>query len=190
MKGGLVRRGLVWLALGQLGWSMAALALDVTGHGVPPDDPVDAVVVAGCTVDPGGVPSPCLAGRVDRGIELYKAGQAPLLVFTGGEGAHPPSEAQVAALRALKAGVPETAIRTERQSTSTEENARFAAEQLPMHRVLVVSDAWHTHRVQWVFARYYPHVSTVGVDAPWGDRLYGAHREVLALAWYAVLGRL
>ena len=190
MTGSLPRRGLLMVALGQLGWSMAAMALDVTGHSVPADEPVDAVVVAGCTVDTGGVPSPCLARRVDRGIELYKAGRAPLLVFTGGEGTHPPSEAQAAALRALKAGVPEAAIRTERESTSTEENARFAAAQLPMRRVVVVSDAWHTHRVQRVFARYYPHVSTVGVDSPWEDRLYGAHREVLALAWYAVLGRL
>jgi len=169
---------------------MTALLLDVFGHTPLPPGTVDAVLVAGCKVEADGQPSPCLAGRVDQGVSLYLAGRAPLLVFTGGVGDHPPSEAEVAARRARQAGVPEVAIRMETRSTSTEENARFAAEMLSVRHVLVVSDAWHTHRVARVFGRYFEVVDTVGIDAPFLDRCYGAHREVLALAWYAVRGRL
>ena len=181
---------LLGVALLQLGWTLSALFLDVAGHHAPPPVTVDAVVVAGCSVDPGGSPSDCLAARVDRGIALYKAQQAPVIIFTGGEGTHPPSEAEVAAQRARAAGVPKAAILVESRSSSTEENARFAAELFAARSVVVVSDAWHTHRVARVFGRYFPEVATVGVDTPWFDRCYGAHREVLALAWYALLGRL
>ena len=171
-------------------WSSAAMLLDGFGHAEPSATAFDAVVVAGCKVEPDGQPSACLAGRVDRGVALYRAGWAPVLVFTGGVGEHPPSEAEVAAQRARAAGVPEQAIRLETRSSSTEENARFAAELGSARHVLVVSDAWHTHRVARVFGRYFDTVDTVGVDAPLPDRIYGAHREVLALAWYAVRGRL
>jgi uncharacterized SAM-binding protein YcdF (DUF218 family) len=78
----------------------------------------------------------------------------------------------------------------ETRSTSTEENARFAAALVSASQVLVVSDAWHTHRVSRVFDRYFDAVDTTGVDATLPERFYGAHREVLALGWYAVLGRL
>jgi len=54
----------------------------------------------------------------------------------------------------------------------------------------VVSDAWHTHRVARVFDRYFETVDTVGVDSPLQYRAYGAHREVLAIVYYAMRGRL
>lgn len=180
----------VVVASGGFTWSALALGLDSTGHGSAPEEVVDAVIVAGCRVDPGGVASPCLAARTDQGIALYQAGVAPLLVFTGGVGENPPSEATVAAQRARAAGVPEGAIRVEERSTSTWENARFASEQTAAARVIVVSDAWHTHRVQRVFSHHFTEVATVGVDSPPLDRAYGAHREVLAVAYYAVRGRL
>lgn len=182
---------LVGLAVaGGLFWSGTALSLDVLGHADPPVAAVDAVVVAGCRVDPGGVPSDCLAARTDRGIALFQDGVAPLLVFTGGVGENPPSEAEVAAMRAMAAGVPESAIRIENRSTSTEENARFAAELADVRHIVVVSDAWHTHRVARVFDRYFETVDTVGVDSPLQYRAYGAHREVLAIVYYAMRGRL
>lgn len=184
-------RRLIGAGLGVgLAWSAAALGLDVYGHTPAPTTPVDAILVAGCRVDPGGVPSDCLAARTDRAIALYAAGVAPVMVFTGGVGEHPPSEGEVAAARARAAGVPLHAIRVEDRSTSTEENARFAADLGSYASVVVVSDAWHTHRVHRVFDRYFPTVSTVGVDSPLHYRVYGAHREVLAVAWYAVRGRL
>ena len=171
-------------------WSVAALLLDVLGHHKSSGRTYDAVIVAGCKVMSDGQPSRCLAGRVDRGVALYRAGRAPLLVFTGGVGDHPPSEAEVSARRARAEGVPETAIQVEVRSTSTEENARYAAELISGREVMVVSDAWHTHRVARVFGHYFDVVDTVGIDSPLPERVYGAYREVLAVGWYAVRGRL
>ena len=75
-------------------------------------------------------------------------------------------------------------------STSTEENARLAAARYPAARVLVVTDAYHVYRARRVFARYFGAVDAVA--SPYGrwSRVRGAYREVLALAGYAVAGRL
>ena len=55
--------------------------------------PADAVVVLGAAVWPGERPSPALQRRIDRGVELWQAGRAPVLVPTGGLGRYPPSAA-------------------------------------------------------------------------------------------------
>lgn len=168
-----------------LSWTSTALVLDISGRTAPPGQ-ADAIVVAGCGVEAGGLPSDCLATRTDRAVSLFEQGVAPVLLFTGGVGEHPPSEAEVAATRAMAQGVPASAILLEPSSTSTEENARYAAALSPSRQVVVVSDAWHTHRVRWVFGRHFEQVDTVGVDGPLPDRIYGAHREVLAIGWYLV----
>ena len=180
-RGG-VALGLVWVG--------TACLLDLLGPRAAPPTAVDAVVVAGCRVDPDGVPSDSLAARTDRAVELYRSGVAPLLVFTGGVGAHPPSEAEAAAIRAEAAGVPRAHMRLEDRSTSTWENARFAAETGELAHIVVVTDAWHTHRVSRVFAHHFDRVETVGVDSPLPYRVPGAIREVLAISYYAVRGRL
>ena len=164
-------------------WTSAAVLLDISGHSPHPAQ-ADVIVVAGCGVEAGGKPSDCLATRTDQAVALFKEGMAPMLLFTGGVGDHPPSEAEVAASRAMAQGVPAAAILLEDRSTSTEENARYAAALHPGGAVVVVSDAWHTHRVGWVFGRHFEQVATVGVDGPLHDRIYGAHREVLAIGWY------
>lgn len=168
-----------------LAWAGCALLLDLTGHSPLPRD-VDAIIVAGCSVDEGGVPSDCLAARTDRGVALYQAHVAPVLLFTGGVGDHAPSEAEVAAARAAAQGVPQEAILLETQSTSTEENALYAATLGEFQHIVVVSDAWHTHRIRHVFGRYFDTVDTVGVDSPLHYRIWGASREVLAISWYIV----
>ncbi|MEO1272336.1 MAG: ElyC/SanA/YdcF family protein [Myxococcota bacterium] len=76
-------------------------------------------------------------------------------------------------------------------STSTEENARFAAEAAPhIRRVLVVSDAFHIFRVERVFGRYFDEVTGVGSVGHLGSRIKGALREVVAVTAYGALGRL
>ncbi len=185
-----MRRLSAVVGIALLGWLGAAVMLDIVGHRSTLAPPYDAIIVAGCRVDPGGVPSDCLAGRVDRAIALYQDGVAPRIVFTGGVGENPPSEGAVGAARAEAAGVPAHHLLIEDQSTSTEENARFASQQPHIENVVVVSDAWHTFRVGRVFGRYFPRVATVGVDSPWAYRAPGAMREVAAIAYYAMRGRL
>ncbi len=152
----------------------------------------DAIVVAGCRVLPDGRPSMALRRRTSLAVELWEQAIAPRIVFTGGIGPDAPaSEAAVAAAYAQRQGVPSEALLLEERSTSTEENARFAAELLPEGaRVVVVSDAYHVLRCERVFRRYFARVRGAGsLGHPWA-RLRGALREVLALAAYGALGRL
>ena len=166
-----------------------AVWLDCVGQR-DPGGAFDAIIVLGCRVDRGGVASQALTRRTRHAVRLYWRGLAPTLVFTGGVGEHPPSEARVAADLAAKWGVPTDAMVLEERSTSTEENASRTKELLDVTRVLLVTDAYHTFRSQRVFARYFDDVSATGSTGAPGPRMRGALREVGAVAIYALLGRL
>ncbi|MFK7998657.1 MAG: YdcF family protein [Polyangiales bacterium] len=174
--------GLVYLAV--------AVGLDRYGQRAPAGK-FDVIAVAGCRVLETGAPSVALRRRVRVAVRLWKDDIAPQIVFTGGVGDHPPSEAEAAARFAESLGVPRSAMHLESRSTSTEENARFAAEELGSNkRVVVVSSAYHVFRCERVFARHFDEVVGTGaIETAW-PRSRGALREVFALASYALLGRL
>lgn len=171
-------------------WLLAALLLDLTGHRDVSSARFDAIIVAGCRVQPDGQPSDALHDRVVLAADLWMSGAAPTLILTGGLGEHGPAEAVVAAELAAELGVPRAAMIIEDRSTSTEENARMAAAHSDADTVLVVSDAYHVFRVQRVFSRYFAAVEGTGSTThPW-PRARGALREVAAVGWYAARGRL
>ena len=170
-------------------WVAAALCLDTWGQRSPGSGPWDAIVVAGCRVDPGGVPSVALQQRTELAVSLWEEGLAPTLVFTGGVGTFPPSEARAAADWALGLGVPEDVLILEQTSTSTEENAIFLANHHHFGRVLLVTDAYHVFRARRVFARHFREVGATGSLAPPWTRVRGSLREVLAVGLYALQGR-
>ena len=148
------------------------------------------MIVAGAGVRPGGVPSGTLIRRTKRGSELVRDGVAPILALTGGVGDWGPAESVVARELARAFGVPDARIRLETTSVSTESNARAIREELGDVRVLVVTDRHHAFRCERVFSRHFTDVDTVGVRGPPVPRAWGAIREVAAVAWYAVRGRL
>ncbi len=171
-------------------WMLAALLLDVTGRRDVSGQTFDAIIVAGCRVMPDGAPSDALSDRVRLAAALWHDGAAPTLILTGGVGTYPPAEAVAAADLAAALGVPRSAMVIEDASTSTEENARLAAEHTEAGSVLVVSDAYHVFRVRRVFARHFDEVEGTGSTThPW-PRLKGSLREVAAVGWYWVRGRL
>lgn len=173
-----------------LAWMTVAAGLDAYGQRRHGGSSWDAIVVAGCRVMPGGQPSHALEARTHKAVELWRRGAAPRIVFTGGLGVHPPAEAVAASNLALSLGVPASALEVEDRSTSTEENARNAAELLGGGRIIVVSDAYHVFRCERVFARYFEEVRGAGALSPPWPRGRGAVREVAAVGWYAVKGRL
>ncbi len=109
----------------------------------------DAIVVLGAA-QWNGRPSPVLQARLDRAIDLYRQGYAPLLVLTGGSIAGDPfSEASVSRDYARVRGIPEEAILVEEESRSTVENLQGAWQLLSPHRaysILLVSDPFHMAR--------------------------------------------
>ena len=146
--------------------------------------------MAGCRVMPTGQPSLALQRRTRHAVELWKAGVAPRVVFTGGVGAYPPSEATAAADYARALGLVESAIELEEKSTSTLENASFTAIKFHYSRVVVVTDSYHVFRSKRVFGRYFADVEAVGSTPALWVRARGSMREVLALGVYGLKGQL
>lgn len=172
-------------------WLLGAFALDQYGCRPAPDGTYDAIVVAGCRVDPGGQPSRALKRRTRLALDLWREGRAPKIVFTGGVGTFPPSEARAAADFALYLGLPADAAVLEDKSTSTEENAIHAAEVFGADaRVLVVTDTYHVLRAERVFGRHFATSHGVGSRSLPSVRFRGALREVLAVGWYGLTGKM
>lgn len=183
---------LVLITLG-VGVGVAAWALDRAGVGEPPPDAAafDAIVVLGCGVRPDGTASRSLTRRARLGARLLREGRAPRIVFTGGVGTHPPSEAQAARAAAECDGpLPDEAVILEERSTSTHENASEAARLLPTaRRVLVVSDTYHLVRARRIFRHHFDEVETAGTAGTPGVRARYALREVFAFLIHLALDR-
>ena len=152
----------------------------------------DAIIVLGSAVWPGERPSPSLFARVQHAIALYHAGYATALIFCGGLGNYPPSEAEVMRRIAADAGVPPNAVVLDDQSHSTEENlanAKAIMDARGWHSALIVSDPFHLLRAE-LMAR------DLGIEA-YGSgashsptytapqlRAWYTTREAVALVWY------
>jgi uncharacterized SAM-binding protein YcdF (DUF218 family) len=129
------------------------------------DEPrsADAIVVMGAA-QWNGRPSPALKGRLDRALELWNAGLAPLIVLTGGkQPSDVTTEAAVSAEYLRANGVPDEAMLLEVQGTSTWESLAAAHRFLVPRgatRIVVVSDAYHLLRVKLIGGE-------VGFDKVW-----------------------
>jgi uncharacterized SAM-binding protein YcdF (DUF218 family) len=117
----------------------------------------DAVVVLGCMVLPGGVPSDALGRRVRLGAEAYLRGAAQLVVASGGRQWHGHIEALCIRQGLVAAGVPESAIALELCSLSTVDNALYCARLLAergARSVMIATSAWHLPRALADFGRF------------------------------------
>jgi len=152
----------------------------------------DVIIVLGSAVWPGERPSPSLYARTQHAIALYQAGYAPYLIFCGGLGGNPPTEAEVMRRLAARAGIPASAMILEDQSHSTEEslrNAKALMVERELQRAIIVSDPFHLYRAE-IIAR------DVGIEAygsgalnspTWTrtlNRIWYTTRESLAMVWY------
>ncbi|NGM83569.1 YdcF family protein [Paenibacillus sp. 7124] len=122
------------------------------------------------------------AGRVEKAVDLYKAGYAPYLVLSNyREGA---SSSGNMLQTTLTLGVPAEAIFTENKALSTYDNAALTLPIMKEHgftSAIVVSSDFHMRRVKFIFDHVYKksgieltYVSSVsGYDAKrWWSRPY------------------
>jgi len=112
--------------------------------------PADAIIVLGAAAY-DAKPSPVFEERIRHGLDLYRQGYAPKLIFTGGFGGARArfSESQVARRYALKQKIPAEAILIETKSRTTRQNlveAKVLMKQNDLHKVIVVSDPLHMAR--------------------------------------------
>lgn len=144
-------RRLIAFILLCIGLSLAGTAGYIYTHADP--DPLprgDAIVVLS---GPLGVEPPLVGetlARTERGIALYEAGVAPLIVMTGGteeDGVAPVAERMKA--HAVARGVPAEAVLVEPASHSTLQNARFTMDldaMSPNSRLILVTHRYHLPR--------------------------------------------
>ena len=145
-------------------------------HPLPPlgrDDRYDAIVVlSGGVLEPGTLrPTADLSSysrnRTTCGVDLYKQGYAPKLVFTGGD-AHVFNEgtknAQEMKRWAERLGVPKEAILTEDGSRTTYENATETKRLLGPVSILLVTSASHLPRATALFLKQGFHVTPAPCD--------------------------
>lgn len=132
------------------GLYLATTAVDVVAIGRGTPTPADAIVVLGAA-QYDGRPSPLLESRLDKALELWRAGVAPVLAVTGGkkEGDRF-TEAEASRAWLIDRGVPESAILSEDIGTDTWESLTALSPVLRtagVRRVVAVTSPWHVARV-------------------------------------------
>ena len=158
-------------------WASLAWALDAIGRRPHSRATFDAIIVPGCAVLSNGMPS-CArpTNPVSGPPPARRAGQH--LGAHGRVDRFPPAESEAATWPYSELGVEPDAIRVETRSTTTAENARFAADLFDapdtLH-VLVVSDAYHCFRCRRLFARHFGGVETAGSTPGPRLRVRAAH---------------
>ena len=147
-------------ALGRLAVRVLSFPLE---RGLPPpraDQRADAIVVLGAPLRPDGSLPPVTHERAEAGLALWRRERAAVLCLVGGH--CPPgyettaAEVEGVALWFRRQGVPEAALRVDRASRSTRENARCAAAVLLPEgraRVWLVTQAFHARRALYLFRR-------------------------------------
>lgn len=97
-------------------------------------------------------PSPVLEERLNHAIDLYKNGNAKFVILTGGYGKGAKhAESEVGSDYCIRNGVPESALRVEKESGNTIDNLREAKKIMADEQwesALLVSDPWHLKRAR------------------------------------------
>lgn len=111
----------------------------------------DAIVVLGAA-QYDGQPSPALRERLDHAVTLFEEGLAPVIWVTGGrQPGDRFSEASASSQYLIRQGIPNDAVQLETNGgnsyLSLAATARYLRDR-DQRKVLLVSDAWHTYRLQ------------------------------------------
>jgi uncharacterized SAM-binding protein YcdF (DUF218 family) len=107
--------------------------------------------------------------RVEKGVEVYKAGLAPHIIVTGGNTYKRYYESAVMKEAAVSMGVPPEAIVEEREARDTIGNARYSARimrERGWESAILVSSPYHLKRGRMLFEAAGVAVQTAGAETP------------------------
>lgn len=152
--------------------------------------PADVCVVLGNTVGRDGRPSERLRARLDKAVELYRAGMFPEVIVSGGVGVEGFDEAAVMKQYLVEAGVPADRVHADAlglDTFATARNARALMAARGWGSALVVSQYFHVPRCRLALRRVgVGDVSSAHADYFELRDLYSTCREVAAYAYYLV----
>lgn len=106
----------------------------------------ECIMVLGASVKADGSPSLMLKDRLDLAIELYDAGVAPKLLFSGDNGQAMYNEVGAMKEYAVAAGVPEEDIFLDHAGFSTYESVYRAKYIFEVDSMVVVTQSYHMYR--------------------------------------------
>ncbi|MBL9100008.1 MAG: YdcF family protein [Myxococcales bacterium] len=109
----------------------------------------DLAVVLGNQVGRDGVPSPRLQRRLERALELWRAGKVARVIVSGGQDPGSPHEADVMRAWLIDRGVPAGLVVADRDGVNTHATARFTRDYMQAHgltSVVAVSQFYHLSR--------------------------------------------
>jgi len=106
----------------------------------------DCILVLGAGLRPDGTPNLMLRDRLDKGIELYRAGAAPKLLLSGDNGQEQYDEVNAMKKYALDAGVPPEDIFLDHAGFSTYESMYRARDVFLVKKPIVITQKYHQYR--------------------------------------------
>ena len=140
--------------------------------------------------------------RIQKGVELYHAGWAPILILSGASQDGSISNAEYMAHQAISLDVPLQDILLDHESHNTLENAQYSSDlfnQEP-HNIILVTSEYHQKRAHETFAYVLP--NTTIYDAPADTEFWSSHfwwenkksfrltlTEVVKIFWGRATGR-
>ncbi|WP_168026835.1 YdcF family protein [Ignavibacterium album] len=149
------------------------------------------VVVLGAAVWSENKPSPILAARVDKAIDLIENFNVDKLYLTGSNAPGELSEAEVA-LKYLKSkNISFQKVITENNTTSTTEQIQFIKNKLSeesKRNLIVISDSFHLVRIKEISKFHHLNIKTIASELKLSflSEFYNKLRESLALTvfWF------
>ncbi len=161
---------------------MQCLVLSEFWSSVPESKDVEYVVVLGAGLH-GDKVSYTLAYRLDAAIEYSIKNPEVTIIVSGGQGPDEDiSEAEAMKKYLVIAGVKESQIILEDQSTSTEENIKFSKALMTENpSVAIVSSNYHMYRAKFIGSQYIRDIEGIATHAPYWSVINYMLRESVTI---------
>lgn len=117
----------------------------------PPALPADVAIVLGSKVHPDGQPSSGLQRRLERAVQIFRAGGVKAIIVSGGRGVEGFEEACVMRDVLARSGIPPDKIITDRTGNNTRLTAIHTAEIMKANHwrsAVVISQYYHLPRAK------------------------------------------
>jgi vancomycin permeability regulator SanA len=141
----------------------------------------DCILVLGAGLKPDGTPNDMLRDRLEKGIELYRAGAAPKILLSGDNGQEEYDEVNAMKDYVLKAGIPSEDVFMDHAGFSTYESMYRARDIFLVGKAIIVTQKYHQYRA--LYAARGLGVESCGVvpeTRTYAGQKYRDIREILA----------
>lgn len=141
----------------------------------------DCILVLGAGLKPDGTPHSMLQDRLDKGIELYKAGVAPKLLLSGDNGQEKYDEVNAMKDYVLNAGIPAEDIFMDHAGFSTYESIYRARDIFLVEKAIIITQSYHQYRALYMARGMgIEGFGVVSEPRTYGGQNYRELREILA----------